>query len=403
MQLSTVSPTGPSRSPDKQRQVVLPDILAIFGGSLDPQTGHGRRVAANERRQERHDAAQEHAAHGAATHEQRRDDLQQAERKMGPGSRARQRHLEQRPQQRATAEQTGFRRALNDATARKSSEPAVQPTTTPATKEAQTQTKGQAGATGDKPAAQASSPLNTRHGAPQTTATSGSTAPLTPAGDPRQAQTLSPASRATPAGRAAPAITATSAGARPSTGQFGNPTDTRSTSGTAKAKASGLDKAPAQTRNSDTNVARMMRLIHTRMGKNRSVATMRLDPPELGTIRVHMDLRNDQLFLRVDTETSAARRLLAEQLDTLRHNLEASGIQLERVELRSPASSTQTPDSGTPYDTGTEADNRDGSADAGAAGSGEYEEPESSTPDAATIDREPTQEPATESLVNVLA
>lgn len=61
---------------------------------------------------------------------------------------------------------------------------------------------------------------------------------------------------------------------------------------------------------------------------------MRLDPPELGKLTLRLELQGDALQLEVEAATPAARRLLSEQTDLLRHSLEAAGIRLERVDVR---------------------------------------------------------------------
>ena len=90
-------------------------------------------------------------------------------------------------------------------------------------------------------------------------------------------------------------------------------------------------------RTSDANLEQILRTAQTQIGKDRAVATLRLDPPELGTVRLHLDLRGEQLGLVIEAQTPAARRVLEGELDKLRHGLEAGGIQLERVELRTAA------------------------------------------------------------------
>lgn len=127
------------------------------------------------------------------------------------------------------------------------------------------------------------------------------------------------------------------------------PTDATKATGTAPHKSNAESAVPRDTKAGqvtdgaqrtesdgeiDANIQRILRLFHTRLGTERSVATLRLDPPELGMIRLHMDLRHDRLALGVETQTAAAQRLLSKQLDALRENLEASGVQLERVEIR---------------------------------------------------------------------
>ncbi len=99
-------------------------------------------------------------------------------------------------------------------------------------------------------------------------------------------------------------------------------------------------------RKSDANMARMVRLIHTRLGEKHSTATMHLDPPELGKLRLRMDLHHQNLSLRVDAETSAAQRLLTEQVDSLRRSLEATGLRLGQVDIRTTEPTQAADDAG---------------------------------------------------------
>ena len=158
----------------------------------------------------------------------------------------------------------------------------------------------------------------------------------------------------------------------------------------------------------DANIARIVRLIQTRIDKDRSVATLRLDPPELGTVRMHMDLRQDQLALRIDADSPAARDLLLRDMDALRKSLEAAGIQLDRVEVRVPEAAPAGLDSQAAQQQGMNAATDGGAGrrdDAHSTDSrSEQSRPVSATRLAdATAVEEPTIGLATESLVNVLA
>ncbi len=99
-------------------------------------------------------------------------------------------------------------------------------------------------------------------------------------------------------------------------------------------RAARTDAAPRN--DAGANIDRLVRVVRGRLSESHSRATLRLDPPEIGTIRIHMDLRRDVLHLRLDTDTGSAHRLLSDQLDTLRHALAQSGIRLESVEVRPP-------------------------------------------------------------------
>ncbi len=165
--------------------------------------------------------------------------------------------------------------------------------------------------------------------------------------------------------------------------------------------------APAlqsETSRNDANVARILRSIHARLGRERSVATLRLDPPELGMMRMRMELQQNQLTLTVDTQTSQARRLLTEQLDALRQGLEAAGVRLERVEIR-----TMEPAPDQTFEQSTQQDaagQQQASAqpEQGSAGGGRNPGTDAQTRESATdASHASSEEPAAESLVNILA
>jgi len=156
----------------------------------------------------------------------------------------------------------------------------------------------------------------------------------------------------------------------------------------------------------DANVERVLRVVLSRLGKERSVATLGLAPPELGKLRIRMDMHAERLALRIDAETEAARRLLAEQLDALRRGLEATGVQLERVEVRAlepPPDSRHpgTPGHAGPFGGDHSGANRRDAEDSGSAGASGTE----STPsEAAVAPVAPGDwESAAEPLVNIWA
>jgi flagellar hook-length control protein FliK len=149
-----------------------------------------------------------------------------------------------------------------------------------------------------------------------------------------------------------------------------------------------------------------LRVIHAQLGRDRSTATLRLDPPELGRIVLRMELNREQLALRIDTETDAARRLLTEQVNALRRGLEASGIQLERFDVRAPEppahaaeqQALQRDDLPAGHDNQASAE-QDRSAGGHSSGATEaHPADDGDTPTSAT-----QPEPVTESRVNILA
>lgn len=91
--------------------------------------------------------------------------------------------------------------------------------------------------------------------------------------------------------------------------------------------------ASTEPEDGDDNIDRLLKLVRGNISRERSTATLRLDPPELGTVKLRMELRDQTLNLKVETASAAAERLLQRDLDSLRQGLAASGLRLERVEF----------------------------------------------------------------------
>lgn len=117
---------------------------------------------------------------------------------------------------------------------------------------------------------------------------------------------------------------ATGAGATDRTARDGGP------KATGKAAAS----VAADSADSRDNIDRILRVLRGQIFRDRSTTVIRMDPPELGYLRLQLDLHHDALKLRIHAETDAARRMLSDDLDALRKGLEAAGLRLEQVEIR---------------------------------------------------------------------
>jgi len=80
--------------------------------------------------------------------------------------------------------------------------------------------------------------------------------------------------------------------------------------------------------------------------------TMRLDPPELGQLRLQIQMRQQGLSLRVNAQTHAVAKMIQSRLTELRDALALHGIRVDRSEVTvRPAASTQT-DTQTSQDNG---------------------------------------------------
>lgn len=85
------------------------------------------------------------------------------------------------------------------------------------------------------------------------------------------------------------------------------------------------------------NLERIVRVLRMQVAESRGSATIRLDPPELGMLRVQLDLQRDALAVRIETHTDLAQRLLEQSVEDLRRELHDAGIRLASIDVR-PAS-----------------------------------------------------------------
>lgn len=166
-------------------------------------------------------------------------------------------------------------------------------------------------------------------------------------------------------------------------------------------KARGADSAQRS-----ANIDQIVKVLRRRLSDNLARVVMRLNPAELGKIRLEMNLRGDALELKIDTQTDLAHRLLLEDAETLRRALETAGIQLERLEIHPPqrGSDGSDPAHATPADTPSA--ERDASADADEDAEHPDQQGTEPPPAVSSVDgdeRGASSEPEAESRVNVLA
>jgi flagellar hook-length control protein FliK len=75
-------------------------------------------------------------------------------------------------------------------------------------------------------------------------------------------------------------------------------------------------------------------------GADRHQATLQLDPPELGQLRIDIRLHDQGMVMRVDTQNAATAKLIESRLPELRDSLAVYGIRVDHSEVvvRSPGS-----------------------------------------------------------------
>jgi len=79
--------------------------------------------------------------------------------------------------------------------------------------------------------------------------------------------------------------------------------------------------------------ARLISSIRLRGGLSNSSARLRLHPPQLGRIRVDVQMQGEQLRIDVCAETAEARSLLTRRAAELRGALQQHGVQVDRFEV----------------------------------------------------------------------
>ncbi|NLX13316.1 MAG: flagellar hook-length control protein FliK [Phycisphaerales bacterium] len=93
------------------------------------------------------------------------------------------------------------------------------------------------------------------------------------------------------------------------------------------------------------SIRELAHILRGRAGLHNSNMTLRLDPPELGQVRIEVRMQQQELSLRIQADTEAGHDALHSKLGDLRDALERQGIQIKEmdVEWRPPASTPAAP------------------------------------------------------------
>ncbi len=86
--------------------------------------------------------------------------------------------------------------------------------------------------------------------------------------------------------------------------------------------------------NDRLNAARLGRALNTAVNQKGGGVTLRLTPPEIGTVRIQLQITGTSVSARIHTETAAGQQLLNQQLGQLRTSLESQGLQVDRVTVQ---------------------------------------------------------------------
>lgn len=101
---------------------------------------------------------------------------------------------------------------------------------------------------------------------------------------------------------------------------------------------------------STESVEELARVVRSQAGSRASSMALTMAPEELGRLRIDVQMQDDGVRLRFETQTSAGHEAITGKLDDLKHALEQQGIRVDRVEVEyvPPAPSSQRHDAEQP-------------------------------------------------------
>ena len=96
--------------------------------------------------------------------------------------------------------------------------------------------------------------------------------------------------------------------------------------------------------------ARLARGLASAVNQKGGAVTLRLTPPEMGTVRIQMQLTGTTLAASFHAETASAHALLSQQLGQLRTSLESQGLHVERLSVQPMSQPQQSNNAGNQSD-----------------------------------------------------
>ena len=118
--------------------------------------------------------------------------------------------------------------------------------------------------------------------------------------------------------------------------------------------SAGAQLAEAHTARSEENAAlnnaRLARGLASAVNQKGGAVTLRLTPPEMGTVRIQMQLTGTTLAASFHAETASAHALLSQQLGQLRTSLESQGLHVERLSVQPMSQPQQSNNAGNQSD-----------------------------------------------------
>jgi flagellar hook-length control protein FliK len=103
----------------------------------------------------------------------------------------------------------------------------------------------------------------------------------------------------------------------------------------AKSDVAGAATDQPAALNQDEQIDRLVQVMRASLSRGGSRVSLQLDPPELGQLRVQMQIRGSELTARFETTTETSRDWLQSNLPQLRDSLAAQGLRLVEVTVES--------------------------------------------------------------------
>lgn len=85
------------------------------------------------------------------------------------------------------------------------------------------------------------------------------------------------------------------------------------------------------------NVDRVARGLRTAVNQGGGTVTLRLNPPELGLVRIQMEVQDGVVSAKFTTEHESVRHLLNQQMGQLREALQRQGLSIDRLDVQTQA------------------------------------------------------------------
>ncbi|HOW73135.1 MAG TPA: flagellar hook-length control protein FliK [Phycisphaerae bacterium] len=119
------------------------------------------------------------------------------------------------------------------------------------------------------------------------------------------------------------------------------------------------------------SIEKLARVLRSQLGTRNSSMSLRLDPPELGSVRIEVRMQDQTLTVKFQVDTQAGHNVLQSRLDALRQTLEQQGVRVDQVTVEYRP---QQSDSSQQSRDGSNPSSYDGSANGHGSGFGQARE-----------------------------